>query len=119
MAKILIVDDSTFMRASLKEILTPHGYEIIGEAANGNQAVELYKTLSPDIVTMDITMPECDGLTALKKIVEMDKNAKVIMCTAMGQQAMVMEAVKAGAKDFIVKPFKVEKVLQSMAKCAA
>ncbi|NLF82410.1 MAG: response regulator [Candidatus Gastranaerophilales bacterium] len=119
MVKILIVDDSTFMRTSLKEILTPQGHEIIGEAANGNQAVELYKTLSPDIVTMDITMPECDGLTALKKIVEMDKNAKVIMCTAMGQQAMVMEAVKAGAKDFIVKPFKVDKVLQSIAKCAA
>lgn len=118
MATVLIVDDSTFMRASLREIITPHGYQVIGEASNGNEALEAYKRLSPDIVTMDITMPECDGLTALKNIMALNKNAKVVMCTAMGQQAMVMEAVKAGAKDFIVKPFKLDKVLEAVAKCA-
>ena len=114
--KILLVDDAAFMRMMLKDILTKNGYEIVGEAENGAKAVEKYGELKPDLVTMDITMPEMDGISALKNIRSIDSNAKVVMCSAMGQQAMVIEAIQAGAKDFIVKPFQADRVLEAVKK---
>ncbi len=114
--KILIVDDAAFMRMMIKDILSKNGYDVVGEAPDGAQAVEKYKELSPDLVTMDITMPEMDGITALKEIKKMDGNAKIIMCSAMGQQAMVIDAIQAGAKDFIVKPFQADRVLEAIGK---
>lgn len=116
MAKILIVDDAAFMRMMIKDILTKNGYEVVGEAANGIQAVELYKDHKPDLVTMDITMPEMDGIEAVKQIKAVNPGAKVIMCSAMGQQSMVMDAIKAGASDFIVKPFQADRVLEAVKK---
>ena len=117
MAKnILICDDAAFMRMMIKDILTKNGYNIAGEAENGIKAVEKYSETKPDLVLMDITMPEMDGIQALKKIKEMDSNASVIMCSAMGQQAMVIEAIQSGAKDFIVKPFQADRVLESIRK---
>lgn len=114
--RILIVDDAAFMRMMIKDILTKNGYQVVGEAADGAQAVELYKEHHPDLVTMDITMPEMDGITALKEIKKINPNAKVIMCSAMGQQAMVIDAIQAGAKDFIVKPFQADRVLEAIGK---
>ena len=116
MAKILIVDDAAFMRMMIKDILTKNGYEIAAEAENGQKAVEKYAETKPDLVLMDITMPEMDGIQALKKIKEIDAGANVIMCSAMGQQAMVIEAIQSGAKDFIVKPFQAERVLEAVKK---
>ena len=117
MAKnILICDDAAFMRMMIKDILTKNGYEIAGEAENGVKAVEKYNETKPDLVLMDITMPEMDGIQALKKIKEADPNACVIMCSAMGQQAMVIEAIQSGAKDFIVKPFQAERVFEAVKK---
>ncbi|MCQ2969686.1 MAG: response regulator [Clostridium sp.] len=116
MAKILIVDDAAFMRMMIKDILTKNGYEVVAEAANGLEAVELYKAHQPDLVTMDITMPEMDGIEAVKQIKVFNPGAKVIMCSAMGQQSMVMDAIKAGANDFIVKPFQAERVLEAVKK---
>jgi len=116
MARILVVDDADVMRMMIKDILTKNGYEVVGEAADGVQAVERYQELKPDLVTLDITMPEMDGITALKKIKEIDPQAKVIMCSALGQQAMVIDAIQAGAKDFIVKPFQAERVLEAIRK---
>ena len=116
MAKILIVDDAAFMRMMIKDILQKNGYEVIGEAANGLEAVELYKAHQPDLVTMDITMPEMDGIEAVKQIKAINPAAKVIMCSAMGQQSMVMDAIKAGANDFIVKPFQADRVLEAIKK---
>ena len=117
MAKnILICDDAAFMRMMIKDILTKNGYNIAGEAENGAKAVEKYNELKPDLVLMDITMPEMDGIEALKKIKAGDPNAMVIMCSAMGQQAMVIEAIQSGAKDFIVKPFQAERVLEAVKK---
>ena len=116
MAKILIVDDAAFMRMMIKDILTKNGYEVVGEAANGIQAVELYKAHNPDLVTMDITMPAMDGIEAVKQIKAVNPGAKVIMCSAMGQQSMVMDAIKAGASDFIVKPFQADRVLEAVKK---
>lgn len=116
MARVLIVDDAAFMRMMLKDILTKNGFEVAGEAPNGLKAIEMYKAEKPDIVTMDITMPEMDGIQALKEIKSFDPAAKIIMCSAMGQQAMVMDAIKSGAKDFIVKPFQPERVLESLKK---
>jgi two-component system chemotaxis response regulator CheY len=113
---ILICDDAAFMRMMIKDILTKNGYTVIGEAANGAEAVEKYGQLKPNLVMMDITMPEMNGIDALKKIRENDGNANVIMCSAMGQQAMVIESIQAGAKDFIVKPFQVERVLEAVQK---
>ncbi len=106
MKKVLIVDDAAFMRVSIKNMLTKNGYEVIGEAENGKIALQKYQELGPDVVTMDITMPEMDGLTSLKKILEMDPGANIVMISAMGQESMVREAVLSGAKGFIVKPFK-------------
>lgn len=114
--KILIVDDAAFMRMMIKDILTKNGFEIAAEAADGSEAVEKFKETAPDLVTMDITMPEKDGISALKEIKQMDPNAKVIMCSAMGQQAMVIDAIQAGAKDFIVKPFQAERVIEAIKK---
>ena len=116
MAKILIVDDAAFMRMMIKDILTKNGYEIAAEAENGQKAVEKYAETKPDLVLMDITMPEMDGIQALKKIKELDGGANVIMCSAMGQQAMVIEAIQSGAKDFIVKPFQADRVLEAVKK---
>ncbi len=115
-ARILIVDDAAFMRMMIKEILTKNGYTVVGEASDGAQAVEKYKELKPDLVTMDITMPEMDGIQALKEIRANDTGAKVIMCSAMGQQAMVIDAIQAGARDFIVKPFQAERVIEAIRK---
>ena len=116
MAKILIVDDAAFMRMMIKDILTKNGYEVAAEAENGQKAVEKYAEVRPNLVLMDITMPEMDGIQALKKIKEIDAGANVIMCSAMGQQAMVIEAIQSGAKDFIVKPFQAERVLEAVKK---
>ena len=117
MAKnILICDDAAFMRMMIKDILTKNGYNIAGEAENGAKAVEKYNELKPDLVLMDITMPEMDGIQALKKIKETDPNASVIMSSAMGQQAMVIESIQSGAKDFIVKPFQADRVLEAVQK---
>jgi two-component system chemotaxis response regulator CheY len=107
------------MRVTLKNILENNGFEVVGEAANGVESVNLYKRLKPDLVTMDITMPEMDGLTALKEIRAMDPTATVVMCTAMGQKTLVVEAIQAGAKDFIVKPFQPERVIEAMSKLLA
>ena len=114
--KILIVDDAAFMRMMIKDILTKNDYEVVGEAENGLKAVEKYKELGPDLVLMDITMPELDGIQAVKQIKEFDPDAKVVMCSAMGQQAMVIESIQAGAKDFIVKPFQAERVIEAIQK---
>ena len=114
--RILIVDDASFMRMMIKDILVKNGYEVVGEAADGAQAVTMYKELKPDLVTMDTTMPEMDGITALKNIRAENPNAVVIMCSAMGQQAMVIDAIQAGAKDFIVKPFQADRVLEAISK---
>lgn len=114
--KVMIVDDAVFMRMMVKDILEKNGFEVVAEAENGAVAVEQYKTSSPDIVTMDITMPEMNGIEALKEIKKQDPDAKVIMCSAMGQQAMVMDAIKSGAVDFIVKPFNAERVMEAINK---
>ena len=117
MAKnILIVDDAAFMRMMIKDILTKNGYNVAGEAENGAKAMEKYNELKPDLVLMDITMPEVDGIQALKNIKASDPNAKIIMCSAMEQQAMVIEAIQSGAKDFIVKPFQADRVLEAVKK---
>lgn len=112
--RVLIVDDAAFMRMMIKDILVKNGYEIVGEAENGQKAIEKYKELIPDLVIMDITMPEVDGISAVKEIKKINGESKVIMCSAMGQQAMVIESIQAGAKDFIVKPFQAERVLEAV-----
>ncbi len=117
--RILVVDDAAFMRMMVKDILTKNGYEVVGEAADGRQAVERFQELQPDLVTLDITMPEVDGIEALKKIRALDPNARVIMCSAMGQQAMVIDAIQAGARDFIVKPFQADRVIEAVKKALA
>ncbi|MBT2657799.1 response regulator [Bacillus sp. ISL-18] len=119
MARILIVDDAAFMRMMLKDILTKNGLEVVGEAVNGADAIEKYRELQPDVVTMDITMPEMDGITAVKQIKAQFPQARVIMCSAMGQQPMVLEAIQAGARDFVVKPFQADRVMESIKKVLA
>ncbi|NLP46992.1 MAG: response regulator [Epulopiscium sp.] len=113
---ILIVDDAAFMRMMIKDILTKNGYDVVGEAENGAKAVEKYTELKPDLVIMDITMPEMDGIEAVKNIKKIKNDANIIMCSAMGQQAMVIEAIQAGAKDFIVKPFQADRVIEAVSK---
>lgn len=113
---ILVVDDAAFMRMMVKDVLSKNGYEILGEAENGQKAIEKYKELNPDLVIMDITMPEVDGIQAVKEIKKIDPNAKIIMCSAMGQQAMVIESIQAGARDFIVKPFQADRVVEAVKK---
>ena len=119
MKKVLIVDDATFMRASIRMMLVKNGFEVVGEAENGLEGIQKYKELSPDVVTMDITMPELDGIGALKAIRQYDSKAKIIMVSAMGQEPMVMDAVVSGAKSFIVKPFKEDIVVQTLNKVLA
>lgn len=114
MKKVLVVDDAAFMRVSISKVLTNNGYEVVGEAENGKIALQKYQELSPDIVTMDITMPEMDGLGALKEILAVNPGANIIMVTAMGQESMVREAILAGAKGFIVKPFKENVILEAI-----
>jgi two-component system, chemotaxis family, chemotaxis protein CheY len=118
MAKILIVDDAEFLRVRISKILTGEGFEVI-EADNGSNALEKYKEMHPDLVLMDVTMPEMDGLTALKAIREIDSHARVIMLTALGQESVVLDAIKSGAKDFIVKPFEQERVIGAIKKILA
>ena len=114
--RILVVDDAAFMRMMLKDILTKGGYDVCGEAADGVEALAKYNELKPDLVTLDITMPNKDGIAALKDIKAADPSALCIMCSAMGQQSMVIEAIQSGAKDFIVKPFQADRVLESIKK---
>lgn len=116
MKRVLIVDDTAFMRMSLKTMLEKNGFEVIGEAENGSVAVRKYKELRPDIVTMDITMPEMDGIQALKEIRQFDSNSKVVMISALGQESYVREAVMSGAKGFIIKPFKEDYVVQTLSR---
>ena len=116
MKRVMVCDDAAFMRMMIKDILVKNGYEIAAEAENGLKAVEQYPEAKPDLVLMDITMPEIDGIEAVRRIKALDPNANVIMCSAMGQQAMVIEAIQAGAKDFIVKPFQTDRVLGAVRK---
>jgi two-component system chemotaxis response regulator CheY len=119
MATILVTDDAAFMRMMLSNILIKGGHHVVGQAENGQAAVEKYKDLTPDLVMMDITMPEMDGIQAVKEIKRIDPQAKIIMCSAMGQQAMVVDSIQAGAQDFIVKPFNEERVLEAVKKILA
>lgn len=114
MAKIVVVDDAKFMRMTLANILTKANHELIGEGENGEEAIALYRKLQPDLVMMDITMPVMSGLEAIKEIKKEFPAAKIIMCSAMGQQKMVVEAIEAGAKDFIVKPFDEGRVIEAI-----
>lgn len=113
---VLITDDTAFMRMTLRNVIEKNGYSVVGEAGDGEEAVALYKELQPDLVTMDITMPKMDGITAIKEIMKIDSDAKIIVCSAMGQKPMVIEALSAGAKDFLVKPFDSERVVESLRK---
>jgi len=114
--KILIVDDAQFMRNILKKIFTAGGYEVVAEAENADDGVKAYQKTKPDMVTMDICMPNKSGIEAIKDITKQDVNAKILVCSALGQELLVMEAIQAGAKDFIVKPFKKEKILDTIQK---
>jgi two-component system chemotaxis response regulator CheY len=116
MARILVVDDAAFMRRMVIDVLQGGGHEVVGEGANGNEALQQYDALRPDVMTLDITMPEKDGLTALREIIALDPSAKVVMCSALAQESKVLEAVKAGAKDFIAKPFQGPRVLSAIEK---
>jgi|SRR5579871_2003730 two-component system chemotaxis response regulator CheY len=116
MARVLVVDDAAFMRKLLSDALASGGHEVVGEAGNGAEAVVRYQELRPELTTLDITMPEKDGLAALAEIMSLDPAAKVVMCSALGQEAKVLEAVKLGAKDFVVKPFQPARVLEAVGK---
>ena len=115
-ARVLIADDASFMRQMIREIIEPEGYEVVGEATDGVEAVEQFEQLHPDLVTMDIVMPKRSGIDAVKGIIEKSPGALVVMCSALGQETLVMEALQAGAKDFIVKPFKPDAVLSTIGK---
>ncbi|UCF05511.1 MAG: response regulator [bacterium] len=115
-SKILVVDDAIFMRKMISEILEENGMEVVGEADTGSRAVERFKELRPDLVTMDIIMPEMNGIDAVREIIAMDSNAKIVMCSALGQQALVQEALTAGAKDFLIKPFNPSRVIEVIGK---
>jgi two-component system, chemotaxis family, chemotaxis protein CheY len=119
MARVLVVDDAAFMRKMLTDVLGKAGHEVVGEAGNGVEAVAQFQALRPDIMTLDITMPEKDGLTALKEILSVEPAAKVVMCSALGQESKVLEAIKAGAKDFVVKPFQPPRVVEAIEKALA
>ncbi len=116
MARIMVVDDAAFLRAMLKDILIKAGHEVVFEAANGKEAVDRYRAYQPDLVTMDITMPVMEGIQALKEIRKLDPKANIIMCSAMGQKNLIIEAIQSGAKDFIVKPFQASRVLEAVDK---
>ena len=119
MARVLVVDDAAFMRKMVTDALSGGGHEIVGEAGNGVEALSQYQELRPDVMTLDITMPEKDGLAALREIIAVDPGAKVIMCSALGQESKVLESIKLGAKDFVVKPFKPDRVLSAVEKALA
>lgn len=116
MARVLVVDDAAFMRKMVSDALASGGHEVVGEAGNGDEAIDRFQELKPEITTLDITMPVKDGLEALKEIVAMDPSARVVMCSALGQESKVLEAIKAGAKDFVVKPFEPARVLDAVSK---
>lgn len=116
MARVLIADDASFMRQMIREIIEPEGHEVIGEATNGIEAVELFRELQPELVTMDIVMPKRSGIDAVKAILAEQPSACVVMCSALGQETLVMEALQAGARDFIVKPFKPDSVISTLSK---
>jgi two-component system, chemotaxis family, chemotaxis protein CheY len=116
MARVLVVDDAAFMRKMVTDALSGGGHEIVGEAANGAEAVQRFQELRPDVMTLDITMPEKDGLAALREIIAVDPGAKVVMCSALGQESKVLESIKLGAKDFVVKPFQADRVLSAIEK---
>jgi two-component system chemotaxis response regulator CheY len=119
MARILVVDDAAFMRKVVSDALASGGHEVIGEAANGTQAVERFQELRPELMTLDITMPEKDGLAALAEIMTIDPGARVLMCSALGQETKVIESIKLGAKDFVVKPFQAARLLEAVGKALA
>ena len=119
MARILVVDDAAFMRKMVKDALAAAGHEVVGEAGNGVEAVARYQELKPDLVTLDITMPEKDGLAALGEIIAADPSARVVMCSALGQETKVVQALKLGAKDFVVKPFQGDRVAEAVGKALA
>lgn len=116
---VLVCDDAVFMRTMVSDILSQAGFTVVGEAENGKQAVEKYQQLKPDLVTMDIIMPEMGGIEAVKKITQMDPGARILMCSAMGQQSLVQEALQAGARDFVVKPFQPSRVLEAVQRVLA
>ena len=116
MARVLVVDDAAFMRKMVSDALTKGGHQVVGEAGNGVEAVAQYQALKPEVTTLDITMPEKDGLAALKEIIALDPAARVIMCSALGQESKVLESIKAGAKDFVVKPFQPDRVIEAVGK---
>ena len=116
MARVLVVDDAAFMRKMVSDALVKGGHEVIGEAGNGTEAVERYVALKPEVTTLDITMPEKDGLTALKEIIAIDPGARVVMCSALGQESKVLESIKCGARDFVVKPFQADRVIEAVGK---
>lgn len=119
MARVLVVDDAAFMRKMVSDALSGGGHEIVGEAGNGDEAVQRYRELRPDVMTLDITMPEKDGISALREIIAADPGAKVVMCSALGQESKVLESIRLGAKDFVVKPFQAERVLSAIDKALA
>ena len=114
--KVLIVDDAAFMRMIIRDVISKNGYQVVAEAENGAEAVDLYSEHVPDLVIMDITMPQMDGIEAVRQIMKNDSSARIVMCSAMGQQSMVIESIKAGAKDFIVKPFQAERIVEALRK---
>ena len=116
MARVLVVDDAAFMRKMVSDALTKGGHEVVGEAGNGIEAISQYQALKPEVTTLDITMPEKDGLAALKEIIALDPAARVIMCSALGQESKVLESIKAGARDFVVKPFQADRVIEAVGK---
>lgn len=116
--KVLIVDDASFMRTMLKDILVSAGFELAGEAMDGVEAIQKFKELKPDVVTMDIVMPLKSGIDAVREIIALNKDARIIMCSALGQESLVLEAINAGAKDYIIKPFDPEKVVEMVRKVA-
>jgi two-component system chemotaxis response regulator CheY len=119
MARVLVVDDAAFMRKMVSDALAKGGHEVVGEAGNGVEAIARFQELKPDLMTLDITMPEKDGLSALAEIVAADPSARVVMCSALGQEAKVLEAIKLGAKDFVVKPFQPDRVIEAVGKALA
>jgi two-component system, chemotaxis family, chemotaxis protein CheY len=119
MARVLVVDDAAFMRKVVSDALASGGHEVIGEAGNGTEAVQRYQELSPELITLDITMPEKDGLAALAEIMAIDPAARVLMCSALGQESKVIESIKLGAKDFVVKPFQPARLLEAVGKALA
>src|ERR1700754_4411086 len=119
MARVLVVDDAAFMRKMVSDALTKGGHEVVGEAGNGAEAITQFPSLKPEVTTLDITMPEKDGLAVLKEIIELDPSARVVMCSALGQESKVLESIKLGARDFVVKPFQPERVQEAVAKALA